>query len=172
MYFAITASITDTGNNPLGLYLSQGKLKQDINLNDGNGNFYLKPNGWIGADTAGRVCVRSAEKYKAGGLWNAIQSGPMLVSDGQISKALGVKSQSRNIRCGVGELSDQGQTTLVFAKSDNPVSFFEFATLFQEAFKCDNALNLESGGFCMIHLPAIADPNPNPILHRYLTISL
>jgi len=172
-FFAITASITDSGGMPLGLYLVDGKLIRDINRSQGNGNFYLKPNGWIGVDTAGTVLVRSTDRYAGDGLRTAIQSGPMLIVDGAINGAFGKNSPNRAMRCGVGELKVHGKRWLVFIKSNNPVTFYELATVFKEKYGCENALNLESGAFCSIHLPALpGNYSSKQIVRRYLRIDL
>ncbi len=44
-FFIINASINDDQCKPLGYYVNNSVLVNPINLNDGAGNFYLKPNG-------------------------------------------------------------------------------------------------------------------------------
>ena len=100
-FFSITASITDSTCMPLVLYLADGKLIKDINREQGTDNFFLKPNGWIGVDTAGTIVVRSTDQYSAGGLWTAIQSGPMLrLPEARVAPASGPGQQqvARRIR--------------------------------------------------------------------------
>ena len=43
--FSINASINDSGCNPIGYCVRNFKETSVVNLKNGNGNFYLKPNG-------------------------------------------------------------------------------------------------------------------------------
>ena len=69
----------------------------------------------------------------------ATQSGPMLVINGRLHPRFVHANVSLKQRSGMGIRDAQ---TLVFAISDNPVSFAAFARLFRDRTKCDNALFL------------------------------
>lgn len=172
-FVGITASVVDTTCTPLGLYITDGTKNNDINRNTGNGNFFLKPNGFISVDTAGAVRIQESDGYTGQELKLAIQSGPMLLIDGAINKAFDPGSQNRNIRCGAGMYTEQGRSFLVFVKSNNPVTFYELASLFKEKYKCANALNLESGEYCSMYLPTIPITYRTKLVPcRYLIIKL
>jgi uncharacterized protein YigE (DUF2233 family) len=70
----------------------------------------------------------------------ATQSGPLLVSAERIHPAFNPKSVSRLFRNGVGVISPH---EVVFAISEGPVSFYEFATLFRDKLHCSDALFLD-----------------------------
>jgi uncharacterized protein YigE (DUF2233 family) len=71
---------------------------------------------------------------------HATQSGPMLVIDGRIHPRISENGPSRKIRNGVG-VRDRHKA--VFAISDEPVTFGEFARLFKDELGCENALFLD-----------------------------
>jgi uncharacterized protein YigE (DUF2233 family) len=70
----------------------------------------------------------------------ATQSGPMMVSAGVIHSGLNPQGTSRNIRNGIGVMN---ANEVVFAISDEPVTFYEFALLFRDRLKCPDALYLD-----------------------------
>jgi uncharacterized protein YigE (DUF2233 family) len=174
IYFAITAGIVDSACSPLGLFIKERKVNKPVNTDAaGNGNFYLfPPNGYfaIGDSTA---VVAASTSYNPGMSYSmAVQSGPMLVLDGNINK-FPKDSKNKNIRCGVGISVSKAGTYLVFAKSLSPVTFYQFASLFIDKFDCRNALNLESGTNCSMHLPGIAVPyRTNVAVCNYLVLEL
>jgi uncharacterized protein YigE (DUF2233 family) len=158
---------------PLGLCIARGQLMHDINTNSGTGNFYLKPNGVLAIEGNGNARIVSQEDYSGAQPTEAIQSGPMLITKGKINDAFNSKSKNKNIRCGVGLFKNKGGQWLVFIKSNTPVTFYELAEMFKEKFNCDNALNLESGGLCSMHLPtANKNYSTNIKVCRYLFIQL
>jgi uncharacterized protein YigE (DUF2233 family) len=70
----------------------------------------------------------------------ATQSGPLMLHGGQISPVLNPQGESRLIRNGVGIVTpDQ----VVFAISEDPVNFHEFAVLFRDRLECQDALYLD-----------------------------
>lgn len=153
-FFAITASIVDSACNPLGLYIAARQKINDINTKQGNGNFYLKPNGFIAVDTANNIEIQEAARFQAGAQYKyAMQSGPMLIVNGIINPAFDKDSKNKNMRCGVGIFTANNEKSIVFIKSNEPVSFYQLAQIFYEKFNCANALTLESGGNCSLHLP-------------------
>src|SRR5689334_1870342 len=139
--FAMNAGMYREDYSPLGLLVTDGRQLHQLNLASGYGNFYLKPNGVFMLSASGARIVESSE-YRS--LLDpavlATQSGPLLVQGGQINSALNPQGTSRLIRNGVGVVSS---THVVFAISEDPVSFYEFARLFREALKCTDALYLD-----------------------------
>lgn len=169
-FFAITASIVDSGCRTLGLYIEQGNKLKDLNLSQGSGNFFLKP-GVIAVDKNKVIIVESAAFNDSASY--AIQSGPMLIINNVINAAFDKNSKNRNIRCGVGVYVEKNEAYVVFIKSLVPVTFYEFSKLFQEKYNCSNALCLESGGNCSMHLPTRAAAYSNTLkVCRYLFIAL
>jgi uncharacterized protein YigE (DUF2233 family) len=81
----------------------------------------------------------------------ATQSGPMLVINGQIHPQFSEQSTSRKIRNGVGV---KGQDTVVFAISEDPVTFSTFARLFRDELGCPNALFLD-GSVSSLYAPSL-----------------
>ena len=155
MFFAVTASIVDSGCRTLGLYIENGNKLKDLNLGQGNGNFYLKPGVFAIAKNKISIVESGVFKDSANHLY-AIQSGPMLIVNNTINAAFDKNSKNRNIRCGVGIYTENNEAYLVFIKSLGPVSFYDFSRLFKEKFNCTDALCLESGSNCSMHLPTRA----------------
>jgi uncharacterized protein YigE (DUF2233 family) len=139
--FAMNAGMYREDYTPVGLLVSDGRQLHRLNLASGFGNFYLKPNGVFLLDSTGARIVESSE-YRSlqAPPTLATQSGPLLVQGGQINPALNPQGTSRLIRNGVGVI---GATRAVFAISEDPVSFYEFAQLFRDGLKCPDALYLD-----------------------------
>lgn len=127
---------------PVGLLVEDGREKVPLNLEDGEGNFFMKPNGvfMIGRDGRGTVMEASAYERAAQDALYATQSGPMLVIDGEIHPRFEPDGASRHIRNGVG-IDGKGRTVL--AVSRKPVSLGSFARLFRDELGCRNALFLD-----------------------------
>ena len=138
--FATNGGLYMQDLRPLGLFIQDGKTQKNINKFDGNGNFYLKPNGvfYITTDNIPFVCT-TADFADNGKIKYATQSGPMLVIDGQIHSAFKEGSTNLNIRNGVGILSNN---KVVFAMSKTEINFYDFAEYFQRL-GCKNALYLD-----------------------------
>lgn len=154
LIFATNAGIYSDENVPIGLHMEDGKTLTNLNLNDGFGNFYLKPNGifYLNQRKNGAGIVRS-ERFDslAHSMSYATQSGPMLLENGEILSIFGKKSPNRNIRSGVG-IIDSNQ--IVFVISREPVTFYEFAAFFKETFHCKTALYLD-GTISKMYLPPL-----------------
>jgi uncharacterized protein YigE (DUF2233 family) len=139
--FAMNGGMFDDKLKPIGLYIETGETKKKANRKNGYGNFHLKPNGvffW----GHGKAAVAETESYlKAGHQPEfATQSGPMLVVNGKIHPKFSETGTSAKIRNGVGVTADG---TVVFALSEWPVTFYEFAVLFRDELKTPNALFLD-----------------------------
>ncbi len=150
LVFAMNAGMYDPNYAPVGLYVEKGVELRRANTRGGAGNFHLKPNGvfFIGAGQAGVMetshflSARPAASY-------ATQSGPMLVLNGKIHPRIQADGISAKTRNGVG-VDSEG--LVVFAISNEPVTFYEFASLFRDALHCDNALFLD-GSVSALYAP-------------------
>ena len=152
-FFTINASISDSSCNPIGFYYKNGKLLKPVNLNNGTGNFYLKPNGALIFTKKSAVICESSEITNYNDVYLGIQSGPMLLVNGSINHQFNPSSKNKNIRCAVGIASNKNnETFLIFCVSNNPVCFYDISMLLKMKFKCSNALCLESGN-CAMNLP-------------------
>ena len=146
LVFAMNAGMFHPGFAPVGLFVDHGRTVGQLNLDKGEGNFFLKPNGVFAVTDAGAKIVE-ASQFPAlaaargiGEVQLATQSGPLLVIDGKIHPAFHAESESRLFRNGVGVISAKH---VVFAISNEPVNFHEFARLFRDSLGCPNALFLD-----------------------------
>lgn len=153
LVFAMNGGMYHQDRAPVGFYRDQFGDKASLNLNDGPGNFHLKPNGvfWIRQDRAG-VTESAAYAQADPDPIYATQSGPMLVINGEIHPAINPDGISRKRRNGVG-VSENGQT-VHFGISDSAVTFYDFASLFKNELNAPNALFLE-GQVSRLYAPGI-----------------
>lgn len=140
--FAMNAGMYEPDLSPVGLYVEQGRQFRPLNTADGDGNFYLRPNGvfWVNAD--GRAQVESAEAYarESPSPSFATQSGPMLLAEGALHPRIQHDGTSRLIRNAVGTTA-QGEA--LFVISEGPVSFGRLARFFRDGLGCRHALYLD-----------------------------
>ncbi len=149
---ATNAGIYEPGYVPTGLYIEDGKLEHPLNLDDGAGNFFLKPNGvFLLTDAGARIVEASAFEAVPGAVRYATQSGPLLVSGGQIHPAFTPGSQNCRLRSGVG-VDAHGTVYLVI--SNGAVNFHDFATFFRDTLGCPDALYLD-GGISDLYAPSL-----------------
>jgi prepilin-type processing-associated H-X9-DG protein len=136
--FAMNAGMYGEDFRPIGLYIENGKQAKKLNRRNGSGNFHLKPNG-VFYVVNGRPGVMETEAFARSEMKPdfASQSGPMLVLDGEIHPRFSKAGTSRKLRNGVG-IDANGNA--IFAISEAPVTFYEFARLFRDGFNCRNAL--------------------------------
>ena len=148
--FAMNGGMYEEDLSPVGLYIENGLQQKPLNTNRGWGNFHLLPNGVFFLDK-GHAGVMETKAFAAAGLKPefATQSGPMLVIGGRLHPAFLRDATSLKIRNGVGVAAD-GQA--VFAISEVPVRFHDFATLFRDVLDCPNALFLD-GSISSLDLP-------------------
>ena len=148
--FAMNGGMFGTDLKPVGLYVEGGKVLHKINRKDGAGNFHMKPNGvfYVAGSKAG---VMESDAFIKSGIKPefATQSGPMLVINGQIHPKISPTGTSQKVRNGVGMIDDH---TIVFAISNGFVTFYDFASLFQNELKCKNALFLD-GSVSSLYAP-------------------
>ncbi|PCD76344.1 phosphodiester glycosidase family protein [Pseudothioclava arenosa] len=141
LVFAMNAGMYSPDRSPVGLYIEDYQEKRVIVTSAGPGNFGMLPNGLfcLGETLAiyeSRAFAKAPVRCRY-----ATQSGPMLVIDGALHPKFIDGSDSLNIRNGVGVSAD-GQRA-VFAISNEPVSFHQFARLFRDALGLPNALYLD-----------------------------
>lgn len=146
LVFAMNAGMFHPGFAPVGLFVDHGRTIGRLNLDNAEGNFFLKPNGVFSITDAGATVIESS-RFPAlaavGGIEKvqlATQSGPLLVIDGKLHPAFRAESESRLFRNGVGVISPK---RVVFAMANEPVNFHEFATFFRDGLGCANALFLD-----------------------------
>jgi uncharacterized protein YigE (DUF2233 family) len=141
LLFAMNAGMFREDFSPLGLLVMDGKQIHRINLATGFGNFYMKPNGIFIVSPSGARIIESSQYASLDDLVIlATQSGPLLVSAGMIHPGLNPDGTSRNIRNGIGVVTPN---EVVFAISEEPVNFYDFALLFRDRLKCSDALYLD-----------------------------
>jgi len=150
--FAMNAGMYRADASPAGLYIEAGRQIVPANTRSGAGNFHLKPNGifYFGHGSAG---VMETERFLKAGINAdyATQSGPMLVINGAIHPKIEVTGTSEKIRNGVGVRDGH---IIVFAISDEPVTFYKFASLFRDTLACPNALFLD-GSISSLYAPSL-----------------
>lgn len=135
--FAMNGGMYKKDLYPQGLFIQNQKTLVAIDTADGEGNFYLKPNGVFYLTTNNMPVVCKTDDFLNNGkIKYATQSGPMLVIDGQIHPAFKEGSTNLNIRNGVGILPNNH---VVFAMSKSEINFYDFAKYFQ-SLGCKNAL--------------------------------
>lgn len=139
---AMNAGMYHEGLGPVGLFVEDGRQETPLNLADGEGNFFLKPNGVFFVLKDGKAGVLETAAYATAhpDAAYATQSGPMLVIDGQIHPRFEPDGKSRFIRNGVGVRTDG---TVVLAISRGQVSLGSFGRLFRDELSCPNALFLD-----------------------------
>ncbi len=150
--FAMNAGMFQPDYSPVGVFIEQGKQLSPLNLQNGSGNFFLKPNGvfYLSATGAGVVQSTAFPKLAAAASL-ATQSGPMLVIDGRLHYRLSKTSTSRYLRNGVG-VDDAGK--VIFGVSDAPLTLYELAVAFRDDLHCPNALYLD-GSVTSLYAPAL-----------------
>jgi uncharacterized protein YigE (DUF2233 family) len=136
--WATNAGMYHRDYGAVGLFVAEAKPLFPLNLANGDGNFFLKPNGvfFITKQGAG---ILSAESYAAlrPAAVVATQSGPALVLEGRLHPAFRAGSKNILHRNGVGVRDAQ---KVFFALSEDPVNFDEFARFFRDRLGCRNAL--------------------------------
>ena len=142
LLFAANAGMFEPDFSPVGLLVQDGNEIAPLNLREGTGNFYLKPNGVFALTDKGEARVMESSSYQTflpRVVW-ATQSGPLLVHEGEVHPDLVAGSTNLMVRSGVGVRNDG---RIVFVISRTPVNFYDFASVFLVRFKCPNALYLD-----------------------------
>lgn len=151
--FATNAGMYSPEHIPVGLHIADGALLHPIDTGSGDGNFYLQPNGVFFIGASGSAGIAETPRFSAAAdtIVLATQSGPMLVTGGNIHPVFNPASTSTFIRSGVGVESD---SVVVFAISNTPITLYHFASLFRDRLHCQNALYLD-GYVSRMYLPAL-----------------
>jgi uncharacterized protein YigE (DUF2233 family) len=145
---------------PVGVHVENRKILHAFAPpRPGSGNFSWLPNGVLVIGN-GRAAVVESSRYPAVATTAryASQSGPLLVHNGNLHPGFVPSSQHRNVRNGVG-VDKTGR--VVFAISQGPVTFYDFAQLFRKTLHCSNALYLD-GSISAMATPEQTVRGPHP----------
>lgn len=140
--FAMNAGMFDEEGKPVGYFVAGAERLRELNTDDGEGNFYMKPNG-IFYGSGSEWHVLTTEDFLANVKDRpefGTQSGPMLVVDGSIHPEITRDGPSKLIRNAVG-VDDQGRAHFVI--SNAPISFGKLARFYRDELKVKNALYLD-----------------------------
>ncbi len=154
LLFAINSGTYEANNTPLGLHVEDGQILSKLNTSDGNGNFFLKPNGIFFITKDDRASIVETSSYPLVDESNvdiALQSGPLLIENGNYHPLIREDSPNKHIRSAVGYINNN---KVVFAISNAAVNFFQMAEMLKSEFRCDDALLLDSVGSRM-YLPEL-----------------
>jgi uncharacterized protein YigE (DUF2233 family) len=154
LLFAINSGTYEANNTPLGLHVEDGQILSKLNTSDGNGNFFLKPNGIFFITNNNRASILNTSSYRSIDESNvdiALQSGPLLIENGNFHSLIKEDSPNKHIRSAVGYINNN---TVVFAISNVAVNFYQMAEMLKFNFGCDDALLLDSVGSRM-YLPEL-----------------
>jgi uncharacterized protein YigE (DUF2233 family) len=153
LVFAMNAGMYHPDRRPVGLYIEGGRQISPLVTRAGPGNFGMLPNGVFCIRPQGFAVIES-RRYAARPLdcTGATQSGPMLVIDGALHPRFLPDATSTQIRNGVGVSGDGDRA--VFAISNRPVTFHQFARLFRDHLGLPQALYLD-GSISRLHAPAL-----------------
>jgi uncharacterized protein YigE (DUF2233 family) len=143
--FMMNAGIFEPGGIPSGLHVEDGKTLGKLNLADAPGNFFLKPNGVFRIEsTPGgrRAFVSVSEDFpKTAKTIHAVQSGPVLLTDGRRHPAFRQGSPNKLLRNGVG-VDEKGRIVFAITARGQMVNLWDFAGLFLKL-GCKDALFLD-----------------------------
>ncbi|MEP5938931.1 MAG: phosphodiester glycosidase family protein [Erythrobacter sp.] len=140
--FAMNGGMFDPDGLPVGYYVEAGERLSELDRGDGLGNFYLKPNG-VFYGTGANWRIRTADSFYSSVSERpsfGMQSGPMLVINGQMHPEIQDNGPSKLIRNGVGIDAD-GKAH--FVVSETALSFGQLARFFRDELKTPNALYLD-----------------------------
>ena len=139
--FAMNAGMFDEAGRPIGLAVRDGTEAHKVDLNDGPGNFHMKPNGVFMVTCGGGAAIYPSDaipQFRCAPRLQT-QSGPLLVHRGKLHPRIEHDGRSRLIRNGVGVRGGKA----LFVISEDPVSFGKFARLFRDALGTPDALFLD-----------------------------
>ena len=166
---AMNAGMFEADGSPVGWCVAEGRTLKGPNVAEGEGNFFLKPNGVFALQDGKALVLETASAAKRLTAATFItQSGPLLVDRGSIHPAFREGSSNRLIRNGVGVAADGG---VWLAISEDPVSFHESATLFREVLGCPNALFLD-GVISRLHAPSLGRTSGAAMLGPLLAVTV
>lgn len=141
--FAMNGGAFSDDLTPKGYLVSSRNRLSELDRGDGDGNFYMKPNG-VFFGTGGRWRILTTGRFfstvrdrPAFGT----QSGPMLVVGGDLGGAISENGNSRAIRNGVGVDVD-GKAHFVI--SGAPISYGQLARYLRDEVGATDALFLDA----------------------------
>lgn len=138
--------------SPVGLFAQNGKQIAPLNLDRGEGNFFLKPNGVFLLSASGPRVVESSECLSLPEPPTlATQSGPLLVRAGRIHPVFKPDSEFRLVRNGVGT---PAPGIALFVITKDQVNLHQFARLFRDVLRCPDALYFD-GTVSSLHAPEL-----------------
>jgi uncharacterized protein YigE (DUF2233 family) len=153
--YAITnAGIFLKGYIPEGILVGGGRRYTQLNRSNGWGNFYLKPNGVFAITSRGAIVASTthfADILGRDTVFEATQSGPMLVAHGMIHPVFEDSSYHYNIRSGVAAPTPD---EVVLVISRNEVTLYSMASFFLERLNCTDALYLD-GDITRMYAPEL-----------------
>jgi len=141
--FAMNGGAFSDDLTPKGYLVSSRNRLSELDRGDGDGNFYMKPNGVL-FGTGARWRILTTERFfrtvrdrPAFGT----QSGPMLLVDGELGGAISENGNSRAIRNGVG-VDSEGKAHFVI--SGAPISYGQLARYLRDEAGATDALFLDA----------------------------
>ena len=151
--FAMNAGMYHKDRSPVGLFVENGRQAHRLITSAGPGNFGMLPNG-VFCVRKGRADVIESKRFarEKPTCRFASQSGPMLVIDGALHPRFLPDSDSRYVRNGVGSSADGRR--VVFAISNNAVTFHEFGRLFRDVLHLPQALYFD-GNVSRLYAPEL-----------------
>ena len=150
--FAMNGGMFHKNFTPVGLYIENFRKIYPLNLQKNHvGNFYLEPNG-VFAWNKNHVNIYTAHQFlhQSRMYQYAMQSGPLLVLNGEINPVFIETSDSKKIRNGVGV----GPDGVYFAITRKKINFYDFADFFKTELKVKQALYLD-GSISSLYLPEL-----------------
>lgn len=140
--FAVNGGMYGDDLKALGYYVEKGERLKELDRGEGDGNFYMKPNGvFFGAGGSWRVLESNTFFNTVGDRPEfGTQSGPMLLVEGKLHPEVQDDGPSKAIRNAVG-VDASGKAHFVI--SDAPVSFGQLARYYRDVLKVSNALYLD-----------------------------
>jgi uncharacterized protein YigE (DUF2233 family) len=140
--FAVNGGMYGDDLKPIGYFVQNGERLKELNRAEGEGNFYMKPNGvFFGTGAKWQVLGSNTFFNTVGDRPQfGTQSGPLLLVDGKLHPEVQDDGPSKAIRNGVGV---DGAGRAHFVISDAPVSFGQLARYFRDVVKVSNALYLD-----------------------------
>jgi len=140
--FVMNAGMYNDALRPVGYFVEDSNRLVELNRGDGDGNFFLKPNGvFFGTGTTWRLIETDTFLRSIGTRPEfGTQSGPMLVVNGDLHPEIQDDGPSKALRNGVGVASD-GKAHFVI--SNAPLSFGQLARFFRDELEVPNALFLD-----------------------------
>ena len=131
---------------PIGLYVEEGKIIRKLNTRKAAyGNFYLQPNGIFLLSNKEAAILSTDElasefDQRLRSTRFATQSGPILLSNGQINPLFTPGSDNRVVRNAVCLVT---ATRIALVKSHTPINFYDFARLLRDLLGCRDALYMD-----------------------------